>query len=104
MAQFPHALGFQLPKVTMDGVTMMNGELETDGQSEKFAKVIGLDFLLGDVVGRVHALDFDSFIANDRLQPLHVVVREWIGKVARCLCGLWLVGISRYRKQCFGVE
>lgn len=47
----------------------------TATRDSEFARVIGLDFLLEDVVGKTHALDFESFQTNDRLQPLHVVVR-----------------------------
>lgn len=83
MAKFPQALGFELPKVAAagsaatakDGVTEKDAGIGTEpDNSAKFAKVIGLDFLLNDVVGRVHALDFAAFLANDKLQPLHVVV------------------------------
>lgn len=83
MAKFPQALGFELPKVSKKGTAAAAGK-EIGGGEElsalkaaraaSFARVIGLDFLLDDVVGRVHALDFDAFRANDKLQPLHVVV------------------------------
>lgn len=79
MAKFPQALGFELPKVPRKGTLGGGGEdpgtLEA-ARAASFARVIGLDFLLEDVVGRVHALDFGAFSANDKLQPLHVVVSE----------------------------
>lgn len=50
-------------------------------QDSKFARVIGLDYLLGDVVGKTHALDFESFRANDRVQPLHVLVSLFLRAV-----------------------
>ena len=84
MGKFPQALGFELPKVSKKGTAGATAGKESGGGEElsalkaaraaSFARVIGLDFLLGDVVGRVHALDFDAFRANDKLQPLHVVV------------------------------
>lgn len=92
MAKFPQALGFELPKVPKKGAaggSAGKGDGGGGGGEElsalkaaraaSFARVIGLDFLLEDVVGRVHALDFDAFRTNDKLQPLHVVVsvRAW---------------------------
>ncbi|CAM9257576.1 unnamed protein product, partial [Hapterophycus canaliculatus] len=85
MAKFPQALGFEMPKVPRKGSSsggaskdMSGDELRAlqDARAASFARVIGLDFLLEDVVGRVHALDFDAFSANDNLQPLHIVVSE----------------------------
>ncbi len=81
MAKFPQALGFELPKVPKKSGGGGGGggeELSAlkAARAASFARVIGLDFLLGDVVGRVHALDFEAFNANDKLQPLHVVVSE----------------------------
>ncbi|CAN0455257.1 unnamed protein product, partial [Ectocarpus sp. 12 AP-2014] len=77
MAKFPQALGFELPKVPRKGSGGASGEEELGAleaaRAASFARVIGLDFLLKDVVGRVHGLDFDTFSANDKLQPLHVV-------------------------------
>ena len=78
MAKFPQALGFELPKVpkkssSAGGEEQLSAPLKA-ARAASFARVIGLDFLLGDVVGRVHALDFGAFNANDKLQPLHVVV------------------------------
>lgn len=78
MAKFPQALGFELPKVPKKSGARGGEELSAlkAARAASFARVIGLDFLLGDVVGRVHALDFEAFNANDKLQPLHVVVSE----------------------------
>lgn len=103
MAKFPQALGlgFGLPTVTL-GSGRNGGDDDGDGSCQaveangndsesarkndakamaipvttKFARVIGLDFLLKDVVGRNHALDFEAFRANDQQQPLHVLVRS----------------------------
>lgn len=87
MKQFPQALGFKLPSVgkvsskpkpesiLKDGDSVGGGaEVPNTPNTAGSASVIGLDFLLGDVVGGIHGLDFESFTANDRLQPLHVVV------------------------------
>lgn len=89
MAKFPQALGFKLPKVKIPGErssssgsigssmkrSRKNAEIDSEAaRSAGFARVIGLDFLLDDVVGKMHALDFDTFLANNKLQPLHVVV------------------------------
>lgn len=80
MAKFPQALGFELPKVARKGGGGASGEEELGAleaaRAASFARVIGLDFLLEDVVGRVHGLDFGAFSANDKLQPLHVVVSK----------------------------
>lgn len=80
MAKFPQALGFELPKVPRKGSGGASGEEELGAleaaRAASFARVIGLDFLLEEVVGRVHGLDFGAFSANDKLQPLHVVVSE----------------------------
>eukprot|EP00903_Cladosiphon_okamuranus_P009684 g9214.t1 len=82
MAKFPQALGFELPKVSKKGTAVAAGKETGRGEdlsalkaarAANFARVIRLDFLLDDVVGRVHALDFEAFRANDKLQPLHVV-------------------------------
>lgn len=102
MAKFPQALGFELPKVSKKGTAGAAGK-EIGGGEElsalkaaraaSFARVIGLDFLLDDVVGRVHALDFKAFRANDKLQPLHVVVsvRAWRGWLCLALLHVRLV-------------
>ncbi|CAM9738603.1 unnamed protein product [Ectocarpus fasciculatus] len=77
MSKFPQALGFELPKVPRKGSGGASGEEELGAleaaRAASFARVIGLDFLLEEVVGRVHGLDFGAFSANDKLQPLHVV-------------------------------
>lgn len=97
MTQFPRALGFELPWTwPRKGVRGNNDKGDSgvdckDGRgmastcrssgsgsgpedTAECARVIRLDFLLGDVVERLHGLDFRTFRANDRLQPLHVVV------------------------------
>lgn len=84
---FPQALGFELPrfgkgtrrpKADVGKGSSKAGDATESSENPvlaRFARVIQLDFLLGDVVGGIHELDFESFAANDRLQPLHVVVR-----------------------------
>lgn len=87
MKKFPEALGFKLPSVgkgsskpKAESILQDDDLAGGDAEGPKTpntvgsASVIGLDFLLGDVVGGIHRLDFESFAANDRLQPLHVVV------------------------------
>lgn len=88
ITQFPQALGFELPwtwprKNNGDSDTCVDWEDGRwkassggagKGDTAKCARVIRLDYLLGDVVGRLHGLDFRTFRANDRLQPLHVLV------------------------------
>lgn len=91
MAKFPQALGFGLPKVDRGAnnrkAVAAKGDLDPGREgaeslgspySARFARVIRLDFLLGDVVGRIHRLDFEAFAANDKLQPLHVVVSVFV--------------------------
>lgn len=82
MSQFPKALGFELPRkaIAINGDardSTGSAEAKADALAARFARVIGLDFLLEDVVARVHSLDFERFLANDKMQPLHVVVRAF---------------------------
>lgn len=106
MAQFPRALGFEVPwtwprKNNGDSDSCVDSEdgkwnassRGRSGQEDtaRCARVIRLDFLLGDVVGRLHGLDFRTFRANDRLQPLHVLVRLFSILVSVCISrdGKW---------------
>ncbi|CAM9772503.1 unnamed protein product [Ascophyllum nodosum] len=89
MAQLPRALGFELPWPGKRSGGNSKGDSsgrEQQGRrnpsnscgsrmeaSTESARVIRLDFLLGDVVERLHGLDFSAFYTNDMQQPLHVV-------------------------------
>ncbi|CAM9219890.1 unnamed protein product, partial [Discosporangium mesarthrocarpum] len=88
-SQLPQALGLPLPQDLLQGMngvfkvgkgardrdTGVGGEDKGAGEDDppRYAKVISLDFLLEDVVERIHALDFPTFSANNQHQPLNIV-------------------------------